>query len=170
MSHGRAPARTWGRATGAALGGDEARQSHPSARVGGWIRFLCEHQPCECLQTSQSSERTARQRTTEPVLTTNASPNGSALKRGLRPCCGLSGRPGSVLSSRCAKLRRMIGSAGGCGGRLIADRHPSPSFSLRRLAAPRNPNRSRSGEGHSQAEPLGGALVVNLPRFVVREV
>src|SRR5947208_1304690 len=92
----------------------------------------------------------------------------------LRPCCGLASRPGSVLSSRCAKLRRIIGSGIGFGARLIAARDlilekPSKPWFCRSgkgifpLAISRPPEPlggADQAELHSVAAPLGGASVV----------
>ena len=83
---------------------------------------------------------------------------------------------------------RPIGSTVGCGGRLIAARQTKQNFK-RRLAAPRNQNRSRlsarvsqsenSGRtlggqqggnrvgGDFQAEPLGDAFVVKAGSVVL---
>src|SRR5262245_61340658 len=54
---------------------------------------------------------------------------------------------------------RLIGFAKGFRGRLIADRE-TKQLPQRRLAAPRNQNRSRLGRGDFEAEPFGGASVV----------
>ena len=59
----------------------------------------------------------------------------AALLGALRPCCGLTGRPGPVLSSRGAKLRRIIGSAAGFGGRLPVAACWQPGISRAACAA-----------------------------------
>ena len=67
------------------------------------------------------------------------------------------------LTARLLGALRLIGSAVDYGGRLIADGNRSKLawISPRRLAAPPNQNRSRSGGGLAQAQPVGEAFVVN---------